>query len=369
MSVGSSGEGLVGSAAICRLDDRLLGRIARGDRLGAVAISAVATITLGAGAYGIAFGLWRAPEQAAYSAVKLPALLLSVAACTLGLSVMLASVLRSKLSVRQTAVAILLSLAVASAVLGAMAPVSIVVGLVAPPPDPAALGLAIDDPRVQPSLAVARTQLLLHVAVIACAGMVGVIRLRGLLERLGLARIVRRRVLVSFLAIQFLVGVQLSWLFRPFFGRPHLPPTFSCDDLLDGNFFAEVAASMRPAFGAASPAVLAAILGTVALAAVVTLSLDDEAMSCEVAMGDRGVSLRSASEVRFVPWDAILSVRCRQTVILVELRPDETLTGDVVRVDCKKGDVACELAQCIEDERKKVRLGPFRTTMLVKPRA
>lgn len=356
----SAEAGVVGPATICRLDARLLERISRGDRLGGVAISAACTIVLGAGTYGVAFGIWRAVEQAAYSAVKLPALLLLIAACTLALSIMLASVLRSKLSFSQTAVAILLSLAVTSAVLGAMAPISIVVALVAPPPDPAALGLAIDDPRVLPSLAVARTQLLLHVAVIACAGIVGVVRLRGLLARLGLRLVVVRRVLVSFLSIQFLAGVELSWLLRPFFGRPHLPPTFSCDDLLKGNFFEELAAAMRPLFGDTALAVTAAIFVGVALAAVVAL-WQDPGTPTEIEVGGSGLSVRDANGERVVPWDRIVSVRRIGRDVVVELRPDETLAGDFVRAACKDAEAARVLAQRIEDARTSIQLGPFRT--------
>lgn len=360
MSTASTGTGILGPATICRLDARLLERISRGERLGGVAISAVGTIVLGAGTYGIAFGIWRAFEQAAYSAVKLPTLLLLVAACTLALSVMLASVLRSKLSFSQTAVAILLSLAVTSAVLGAMAPISIVVALVAPPPDPAALGLAIDHPRVLPSLAVARTQVLLHVAVIACAGIVGVVRLRGLLGRLGLRLVVVRRVLVSFLSIQFLVGVELSWLLRPFFGRPHLPPTFSCDDLLKGNFFEELAAAMRPLFGDATLAVLTIVLGGVALAAVGVL-WREPVTHTEIEIGGSGLAVRDANGERVVPWDQIVSVRRIGLDVLVELRPDETLAGDFVRAGCKDAESARVLAQRIEDARTSIQLGPFRT--------
>lgn len=351
----------VGAAEICRLDDRLLERIRRGERLGAVAISAVTTVALGAGAYGVALGVWRAAEQAVYSAIKLPLLLLSVAAFTLLLSVMLASLLRSKLSIRQTAVAILLSLAVASAVLGAMAPVSIVVALVAPPPDPTALGLSIADPRVAPSLAVARAQVVLHVAVVACAGIVGVVRLRGLLARLGLSADVLRRVLVGLLSAQFVVGVQLSWLLRPFLGRPHLAPTFSCNDLFEGNFFEELALALRPAFGSAAPFVLVLGFTAIVLAAVVAVSLRAVTSRADIEVGQSGVALRGAHETRIVPWHEIAVVRGVGADVFLTLRPDETLADDVVRIGCEDANAAAELARHIDAERTKGREGPFRT--------
>ena len=42
----------------------------------------VVLILVGAGAFGAAMGCWRAPEQAVWSAVKLPFILLATAAAT-----------------------------------------------------------------------------------------------------------------------------------------------------------------------------------------------------------------------------------------------------------------------------------------------
>ena len=219
----------LGASALVRLDDSLVERIGRGEGLGAVVASSIATIVVGAGAYGVAFGFWRAPAQAAYSALKLPLLFLAVAACTIGLGAILALLLRARLSFAQTTVSTLLSFAVASALLGASSPIALLVSVTVPPPDPAVLGLAADDPRAAPSMAVAQALLLLHVFVVACAGTAGVARVRALLLRLGNDQGVTRRVLVAWTAAQFFVGAQLSWFLRPFFGRPHLPPTFTDD--------------------------------------------------------------------------------------------------------------------------------------------
>src|ERR1700722_314294 len=104
----------LGWAALCRLDDRLLERLRRGEELPRVLVAAVGTILAGGAAYGVAFGIWRAPEQALYSAIKLPALMLSVALCTVGLGGICAILLRARLALGQTPVCLLLSFAVTS---------------------------------------------------------------------------------------------------------------------------------------------------------------------------------------------------------------------------------------------------------------
>ena len=347
---------LVTPFALCRLDGRLLARIQNGERLGGIAWSSLLAIAIGTGAYGFAFGLWRGLAQALFSAVKLPALIILVAAGTLLLSGMLASVLRARLTVRQTAVCILLSMAVLSVVLGALAPIAIMLAEIAPPPDPAALGLPIDDARVATSLSVARAQLLVHVAVIAGAGIIGVARLRGLLARLGLSSPALRRVMVSFIAMQLAVGAQLAWLMRPFFGRPHLPPTFSCDDLTKGNFFEEVVTSMRPFFGNATFAVLGvfACLVVVALAA----HLRDADVVRRYELGPAGLAL---DDGRSFPFGAILFTRAHGATVEIGLTADETLASERLRLAAGSTEAATALAAALEAERRRVRAGPFRT--------
>jgi hypothetical protein len=348
---------LVGPAALCRLDDALVGRIRRGDDLTGLVLSSVAAICLGAGAYGVAFGIWRGGAQAVFSAVKLPALFLAIASCTMGLGAMVAVLLRSRLSFRQTAVCMLVSLAVTSTVLFAASPIAILFALAFPPPDPTVVGLAIGDPRVAPSLVVARGLLVLHVVIIASAGMAGVVRLRGLLGRLGLANAVARRVLVSWMAAQFLCGAELSWLMRPFFGRPHLPPSFSCDDLLEGNFFEELAVSLRSAFGPMAPLVLVVV--GLAMASALAHSLRSELDRVDVAIGPSGLLVNGGPRV--VSWAAVLALRTVDGDVHIELVPDETLAQDALTVGCASEEDATRLANEIEAERARVHGGPFRT--------
>jgi len=339
----------IGPSALRRLDDRLLERIRRGDDLRSVLLAALGTIVLGAGGYGVAFGIWRAPEQAACSAIKLPALLLSVALCTVVLGGMLAMLLRSRLSLSQTAVCMLLSFAVTSAVLGAVAPVSIAIDLLVPPPDVA---------RLDASLSVGRALLLFHTTVLAGAGVTGVLRLRVLLARLGLDPAVARRVLVSWISAQFLVGSQLCWLLRPFFGEPHKRVTFFADDVLHGSFFDAVVLLMRSTFGAAASVVFALVAGASAVALANMLWQAPEEVSVEV--GSAGLAVNGGN-ARVVTWREIARVRPEGARVTIDLVADETLARETLRVVCASGEAAVELARRIGEESGRVRMGAFRT--------
>lgn len=79
-----------------------------------------------------------------------------------------------------------------------------------------------------------------HVLVIAFAGMAGNLRLAQLLHRVSGSGTVSRRVLLAWLAGNFLLGSQLSWILRPFIGSPGLPVAFLRPDAFNGNFYETV---------------------------------------------------------------------------------------------------------------------------------
>lgn len=75
-------------------------------------------IFVGVGAFGAAMGGWRAPEQALWSAVKLPIVLLSTAAGNAAINGMIAPLLGIDLRWRDSLGAVLSSFALAAAILG-----------------------------------------------------------------------------------------------------------------------------------------------------------------------------------------------------------------------------------------------------------
>ena len=80
-----------------------------------------AVIVLGAGCYGAAMGWWRAPQQALFTAVKFPLILLLTAIGNALINGMLAPLLGLDIPFRRSFAAVVMSFAVASAILGAFA--------------------------------------------------------------------------------------------------------------------------------------------------------------------------------------------------------------------------------------------------------
>jgi hypothetical protein len=185
-------------------------------------------IVVGCGLYGATVGLWRAPLQGAFTAGKFPLLIFLTCAGNAALNGMLAQLLGSGLSFRQTSLAILMSFATAGVVLGAFSPLTLFVLHNAPP-----LGSKAD-------VTGHSVVLLMHVTLIAFAGVLANQRLFRVLEKMSGSRVVARRVLVSWLAGNLFLGAQLAWNLRPFIGSPRLAVQFLRDDPLRGNFYEAV---------------------------------------------------------------------------------------------------------------------------------
>ncbi len=194
-----------------------------------------ALIVAGAGAFGAAMGSWRAADQALYSAIKLPFILLATAAGNALVNGMLAPLLGLNLRLRESLASVLLSFALAAVILGAFSPLMAFLVWNLPPLRP---GVAVT--------AMAHSVMLLTlVTVIAFAGLASNLRLRQLLRRLGDSEAKATRLLLAWLAVNLLLGSQLSWILRPFIGSPGLPVEFLRDGALHGNFFESVFHSVR----------------------------------------------------------------------------------------------------------------------------
>jgi hypothetical protein len=189
----------------------------------------VGVIILGAGLYGAAMGWWRDPQQALFTAIKFPLIILLSTIGNALLNATLAPLLGLNIHFRQSFSAILMSFAVAAAILGAFSPVTAFMIWNAPPMSPEAVSGA--------TYGIIK---LTHVAVIAFAGVAGNVRLFQLLTRLGGSRTVARRVLFAWLAGNLFLGSQLSWILRPFIGSPALPVEFLRATAFSGNFYENV---------------------------------------------------------------------------------------------------------------------------------
>lgn len=196
-------------------------------------LTCILTITVGSALYGGVVGLWRAPLQAVYTAIKMPLLIFLTCGCNALLNGLLAQVLGSGLSFRQTSLMILMSFTIVALMLAALSPVALFICLNTPGPASAArdAGHSIT--------------LLCTVLFIAYAGVVANLRLLRLMERRCESRSAARRVFWSWLAGNLFLGAQLSMVLRPFFGMPEMAVHFLSDDPLRGNFYEAVFKAVR----------------------------------------------------------------------------------------------------------------------------
>ena len=197
----------------------------------------IAVIILGAGFYGAAMGWWRDPQQAFFTAIKFPLIILLTTIGNALINAMFAPLLGLNIPFRQSFCAIVMSFTIAAAILGAFSPVIAFMIWNAPP---------ISTTGV--SGATYNFIKLANVAVIAFAGATGNARLFQMLARLGGSKAVAFRVLFTWLAGNLFLGSQLSWILRPFIGSPDLPVEFFRATALHGNFYENVFQSLRQIF-------------------------------------------------------------------------------------------------------------------------
>lgn len=191
-------------------------------------LACMAAIVVGCGAYGFTLGLWRAPLMGGFVAAKLP-LLIFLTLLTNGiLNGMLAQLLGSGLGFRQTMLAMLMSFACFSLITGALSPVALMMALDAPPPG------TPGGPDAY------RLILLVHVAIIAFAGITAHRRLYPVLAAAAENPAAAPRVFFAWLAGNLFVGAQLSWNLRPFFGQPGKEVGFLRPDWNKSSFYESI---------------------------------------------------------------------------------------------------------------------------------
>jgi hypothetical protein len=213
-----------GPAAFCRLDAGLVAMVATGNHTTTV-LSGAALIAFACSAvYGAVFGLWRSPQQAVYSALKLPLLILCIAFSCSILSTFLAQALGAALSFRQVVTCMFVGFAVTALLLASLATVMLFFVLQSPSP-------ASDD-----AMQTYRALLPIHTSLIGLCGFAGQVRVFRLLHVLTGSRNMAYRILVAWIAVCGLVGCELSWVFSPFLARPDLPVSFLNPNAFSGNF-------------------------------------------------------------------------------------------------------------------------------------
>ncbi len=222
-------------------------------------LACVTAIVIGCGAYGFTLGLWRAPLMGGFVAVKLP-LLIFLTLMTNGLlNGMLSQLLGSGLGFRQTMLAMLISFACFSLITGARSPVALLMVMDAPPPGAPGGREAY------------RTILLVHVAIIAFAGITAHRRFYPLLAAASENPAAAPRVFLAGLAGNLFVGAQLSWNLRPFFGQPGKEVGFLRPDWNRSSFYESIYQNLKSLAGPLrhSPVLMVLILAACAAFAAV----------------------------------------------------------------------------------------------------
>lgn len=189
---------------------------------------------IGSALFGAAMGWWRAPEQAIYTAVKFPVVVLSTMAGNALLNAMLAPLLGVNIGVRQSFLAVMMSFVIAAMIMGSLSPVLAFLIWNTPPLEMAQ--------QAGSSHAII---LLSIVVMVAFAGVVANLRLYQLLLALSGNRSSARKVLFAWLAGNLFLGSQMSWILRPFIGSPGLPVQFLRDEPMRGSFYEAVYYSLQ----------------------------------------------------------------------------------------------------------------------------
>jgi hypothetical protein len=227
------------------MDGRVLAALAGRKDSASLVAGSIATLVVGASAYGFAFGLWRAVRQALISAVKMPLLFLCVILASALINTMLAQVLGARVSFRRVLALMLFGMAVCAALMGALAPVAVFLCAQLPPPDPGAVGLAVEHPLAAPAMHTYWAVLLMHTAVVGACGIVGNVRLYQGLRRLTACPVLAARVLAVWIAVSGFVGCELSWLFSPFLCKPTQLPHILPKEYFQENFYERVFRAAR----------------------------------------------------------------------------------------------------------------------------
>ena len=210
----------------------------RENTLGGGLLAQIAFVALATGVYGAVLAAWRSPRMAAYVAVKLPTVFVGT---TLMVSVfcwMSGLVAGAELRYREVLGAVFTAMSVAGAILLALAPVVLFFILSGAP-----------DAGGRDALRFTHACLMLvHIAVLGGAGVVGNIALVRSLRRRVPPRCRLALMLAMWLLAFALVGCQFGWIMRPIVGSPNIDVEFLRADALDSNFLESFFKQIIPNF-------------------------------------------------------------------------------------------------------------------------
>ena len=228
---------LSGPGDFCRTGPNLVACIRENRDSRRIVTGGIVTILLGTMAYGYVFGMWRAPLQGLYSALKMPVLFFATVLASPTANTMLAQVFGTKLSFRQVCTCMLIGMAVAAALLGAFSPILLFLIAQLPSPGTAYLEFALTDRAADSITSVYWWLLIAHVSVIGAAGIAGNLKLYRLLVALEIRKRLTIALMIAWMGVSGFVGCELSWLLSPFLCDPTIEPHFVQQGYFEENFY------------------------------------------------------------------------------------------------------------------------------------
>lgn len=192
----------------------------------------------------------------AYVSIKLPLAIFGVVGINGMLNGVLAQLLGTGLGFRQTLMMILASFALFALIVGSVAPISFFASLNLPGAETADAGQWHG------------VVLVFHTGVIAFAGLICNLKLLRLMLQYVPNRRSAVQTFIGWTLGNLLVGAQVFYVCRPFFGDPDLEVEFFRADALSGNFYYGVLGSAEAATGLGVPTLifLALLAGLFAVA-------------------------------------------------------------------------------------------------------
>lgn len=196
------------------------------------------TVLASTGVYGAVLGWWRSPLMAAYVAAKLPVVFFGAMLAVSAFCWVVSLALDADMRYRDVLSAASDAMATAGRMLLAAAPVVLFFVATAAP-----------DSGSRNEMRFAHSCIMLvHIAVLACAGSFGVWCLHGRLLRHASARCGARGLIAIWLAAFGVAGCQLGWMMRPIVGSPNISVEFVREDALDSNFLESLFGQIIPHF-------------------------------------------------------------------------------------------------------------------------
>ena len=193
-------------------------------------------IVIGCGSYGLSMGLWQGWEMASYAGIKFPLVVIATLCINAVINSMLAMVLGSGITVRQSLQFLFTAFAICALILGSLSPITI--------------GMALQGPATTGAEAsnFHSMTLLTHVSMITYAGIISHAMLLGALRKYAVSHATAAKTFFAWLLGNLFVGAQIGWISRPFFGSPGNSIEFLREDKFASSFYESVFSALSRIF-------------------------------------------------------------------------------------------------------------------------